>query len=236
MSGGYRRAIVVRAGPGVAAGEMEDDFQHFAVWVRHDGAQVTAVDGRAIRHPWSLCPMAATALAELAGHPLDAHPADIYRRVDPLDQCTHMLETAGLAIAQAARGFGARRYDVRVDDPVAGRAMAELRRDGEPLACWTLQDGAVVEPQAFAGLAATNIRSAALTGLAPADAEAALVLRRAVILAAARGLDIDRYPTAAAMDRGRACFVFRPGVAEHAQRRPDSVRDFSNGPGPLAGA
>ena len=66
------------------------------------------------------------------------------------------------------------------------------------------------------------------------EAEHLLILRRAVGLAGARGMEIDRFATAADMDRGRACFVFRPGVAEHALRRRGSVRDFSTGPGPLA--
>jgi len=57
-----------------------------------------------------------------------------------------------------------------------------------------------------------------------------------VHLAGARGLDVDQFPTAAAMHRAPACYVFRPGVAELAARRYGSVRDFSAGPGPLAEA
>jgi hypothetical protein len=144
-----------------------------------------------------------------------------------------MLEVAGLAIAQAARGAGARRYDVRVGDPASGRSEVELRLDGTSIEHWTLQDGLVVDPIARRGLRPAALRSSALAG--QPDAEAMLILRRAIGLAAARGMDVDRFPTAAAMARGRACYVFSPGVAEHAVRRRGSVRDFSEGAAPLGG-
>jgi len=233
MSGRYRRAIVLSAEPGRAHGEIEDDFHHFAVAILHDGAHVTGAEGRAVRYPWSQCPMAATALSGLIGMPLTREPTAIYRQVDPLGQCTHMLEVAGLAIAQAARGPGARRYDVSVSDPADGRCEVELRLDGAPSERWTLQDGVVIAPAARRGLRPAVLRSAALAG--QPDGEALLILRRAIALAAARSLDVDRFATAAAMERGRACYVFSPGVAEVAARRHGSVRDFSTGPGPLSG-
>jgi hypothetical protein len=232
MTGSYRRAIVLSARPGVVDGEIEDDFHHFAVSVRHDGERVTGVEGRAVRYPWSQCPMAATALGGLVGLPLTAHPTSIYRHVDPLDQCTHMLELAGLAVSHAARGTDARRYDVRVSDPVDGVVHADLDCDGTPLASWALRDGVIDDPPALRGQPAA-LRTRVLRDLPPDEAEAMLILRRAAVLAAARGMDVDRFPTAAAMGRGRACFVFSPGVAELAVRRRGSVRDFSAGPGPL---
>jgi len=232
MSGCYRRAIVLRAEPGCAHGEIEDDFHHFAVAVRHNGAHVTGAEGRAVRYPWSQCPMAAAALSGLIGMPLTSEATAIYRQ-DPLGQCTHMLEVAGLVIAQAARGGGARRYDLSLSDPQRGRCEAELRLDGALLEHWTLEDGVVVEPAARRGLRPAALRSGALAGRP--DAEVLLILRRAIALATARGLDVDRFATAAAMGRGRACYVFSPGVAEVAARRYGSVRDFSTGPGPLSG-
>ncbi|HEX7947472.1 MAG TPA: hypothetical protein VF495_22600, partial [Phenylobacterium sp.] len=74
----------------------------------------------------------------------------------------------------------------------------------------------------------------ALGDLPPLEAETLLILRRAIALAASRSWDVDRFPTAAAMGREPACYVFRPGVAERAARRYGSVRDFSAGAGPLA--
>jgi hypothetical protein len=72
-----------------------------------------------------------------------------------------------------------------------------------------------------------------LAGLPPETAEALLIMRRAVHLGSHRWGDIDAFATAGEMGRGSVCFVFRPGIAEHALRRYGSVRDFSTGPGPL---
>jgi hypothetical protein len=233
MTGRFRRAIRLRSEPGCASAEVEDDFHHFAVTVLHDGERVTDATGRAVRYPWSQCPMAASALPALAGLAVSADPTAIYRHLDPLGQCTHMLEIAGLAVTQAARGLGARRYDASVTDPVDGRAVAELLCDGTALARWVLQDGVIVEPAERSGQRPVGFRSGAMRSLPPAEAETLLILRRALHLAGARSLDVDSFPTAAAMGRPPSCFVFRPGVAERAQRRYGSVRDFSGTGGPL---
>jgi len=233
MTGRFRRAIRLRAEPGRATAEVEDDFHHFAVTVLHDGQRVTDAAGQAVRYPWSQCPMATGALPALAGLAVTTDATAVYRHLDPLGQCTHMLEIAGLAIAEAARGLGARRYDVAVTDPVEGRVEAELLCDAAPLARWVLQDGVIVEPAERRGQRPGGFRSSALRDLPHAEAETLLILRRALHLAGARGLDVDRFPTAAAMGRPPACFVFRPGVAERAQRRYGSVRDFSDTAGPL---
>ena len=234
MSGRFRRAILIRAEAGQATAEVEDDFHHFRVTLDYAEGRVTAAQGQGVRYPWSQCPMAGAALGDLAGLPLGPDPTAVYRHADPLGQCTHMLEIAGLAVTQAARGPGERRYDASVGDPVDGRVEAELLCDGAPLARWTLQDGVIVAPADRAGQRPAQFRSSALRELPPQEAEILLILRRAIGLAAARRLDVDQFPTAAAMGRPPACFVFSPGVAERAARRYGSERDFSDGPGPLA--
>jgi hypothetical protein len=234
MSSGYRRAIRLHALARQATAEIEDDFHHFVVTVLHDGVRVTDARGQAIRYPWSSCPLAAGSLAALAGLPISSDPTAVYRHIDPLLQCTHMFEMAGLAVTQAARGPGVRRYEAAVSDPVEGCVEAELACDGAPVLGWRLQGGVIAEPARHRGKRPADFRSQTLADLPHEEAEHLLILRRAVALAGARGMDIDRFATAADMGRGRACFVFRPGIAEHAVRRRGSVRDFSNGPGPLA--
>jgi len=236
MSPGYRRAIQIVAEPGRAVVEIEDDFHHFVVTVAHDGRAVTAASGLAVRYPWSSCPLAGSALGALAGLPLSTDPLAIYRFSDPLQQCTHMFEMAGLAVTQAARGSSTRRYDAVVVDPQNGAQLAELQCDGEPRLTWRLQDGVIVEPAACAGRRPDDFRTRNLGDLAHETAEAVLILRRAVWLAAARAMDVDRFPTAAAMGRTGVCFTYQPHRAAGALRRPGSERDFSNEPGPLAPA
>lgn len=236
MTGRFRRAILLDAvAPGVVRGEVEDDFHHFIVTLRHDGDRVTGADGSALRHPWSRCPMATDALRAIVGLPVSTDPTAVYRHLDPLGQCTHMFELAGLAVALAGCGATRRRYDLAVAEPQDGRVEAVLLCDGAPAEEWLLQDGVVVAPPRRAGLRPAELRTAALRDLPHDEAEALLVLRRAIRLAAARGLDVDSFATAADFSRRPACFVFRAGVAQHAHRRYGSVRDFSAGPGPLSG-
>jgi hypothetical protein len=236
MSGAFHRAIQLTAGDGWASAEVEDDFHRFGVTVHHDGRQVTDVVGRAARYPWSGCPLAVEALAALRGLPVSPDPTAVYRFADARVQCTHLFEMTGLAVVQAARGPGTRRYDAAVTDPMDGLSVAELRRDGGRVLRWTLRGGTIETPSELAGLKPGEIRSSALRKLAPEAAEARLVLRRAASAAAARAVDIDAYPTAADIETPGACFVFRPGVAQQSARRYGSVRDFSAGRGPLAGA
>ncbi|MBW8812792.1 MAG: DUF2889 domain-containing protein [Caulobacterales bacterium] len=235
MTGVFRRAIRIEAGTDWAQAEIEDDFHHFVVRLRHDGRQVTAGRGEAVRHPWSLCPAAGAALSALEGLALSPNPAAVFTHTDPLGQCTHMFETAGLALSQAFRGPGARRYDAHATDAVDGRSEVVLARDGQAVARWVLQDGVIAEPAEHAGRRPAEFRSRTLSELPPEAAEHLLILRRAAILGPARTIDVDQFPTAADMKRGHACFVFSPARAARAQRRYGSVRDFSTGPGPLAG-
>src|SRR5207253_3987668 len=74
MTRGYRRAIRIVATTRRAVAEIEDDFHHFVVTVAHDGRTVTGATGRAIRYPWSSCPLAGGALSALAGLPLSTDP------------------------------------------------------------------------------------------------------------------------------------------------------------------
>lgn len=235
MTGCFRRAIRLDAAVGVIRGELEDDFHHFVVTLRHDEDRVTAVTGHAIRYPWSRCPLAAGALDAVVGLSISTDPTAIYRHVDPLGQCTHMFELAGLAVTQAARGTPHRRYDASVSEPRDDRAEAMLLCDGAPMEQWDLVDGIITGPHPRIGQRPANLRTAALEDLPHDEAERLLIMRRAIRLAGARGLDVDQFATAAEFSRRPACFVFRPGVAEHARRRYGSIRDFSAGPGPLSG-
>src|SRR5437879_282632 len=137
----------------MVSAELEDDFHHFRVTVAHDGARVTGVRGVGVRFPWSTCPLAADRLAPLVGMPLSVRSTAVGDVVSARDNCTHMFDLAGLAVAHAARVGARRQYDVVVADPVDDRRQVTLDRDGEPLLAWVVDSHTILEPVPFRGQA-----------------------------------------------------------------------------------
>lgn len=232
-SSAYRRAFVSRASDGEAVCAVEDDFHHFIVTVIHDGKTVTDVRGQAVRYPWTKCPMAVSALTALRGFPISDDPTAIYAYADAQLQCTHMFETACLAVTQAARGAGHRRYDAVVTDAGDGRRIAEVRRNGALAARWVLQNDVLVQPEEHQGKRPGDFRSKLLKTLPPDDAEALLILRRVCFVSHGKGVDADAMPNASHVSTDGHCFVLRPGVAQSALRMRKSIRQFSEAAPPL---
>ncbi|HYE45265.1 MAG TPA: hypothetical protein VEA44_05775 [Caulobacter sp.] len=233
--GAFRRAILLRTlDEASVQAELEDDFHRFGVTLRHDGRRVTAVEGRSVRYPWTSCPLAGGALKALEGLALESHPAALYRHTDARLQCTHQFELAGLAMTHAARPASDRRYDLRVEDFAASGRRATLRRDGRSVLEWRIEDERLVAPAKLAGTSVASLNSRSAAALPVEEAEALLLLRRAIWLSRGRWMDIDGVPTAAALDRPGSCFSYQPGIAAGGLRRLGSERDFPDGgAGPL---
>lgn len=222
----FRRAISIRGRDGVVEAELADDFHRFGVSVRHDGRHALAVEAGAGRYPWATCVEAPAALEALAGATLSANPAALFQHADPRAHCTHLFELAALAMAQAARGDGARLFEAEVTDPDDGVRLARLFQDGGLVMEWRLQDDLITAPPTYAGRAAASFRSAALAELEPDLAERLLILRRVVLTARGRAMDVDAYPTAAAMRRPAECYSLQPANAGRARRVADNFRDW----------
>src|SRR3712207_1588486 len=111
----YRRRIVVTTvETGVVRSELEDDFHHFVIVLRHDGRHVVSVDVDSQRWPWSTCPGAAVPLRKLAGMPLAPRFTAAARWTDPKQNCTHQYDAACYAITHAAARRERRVYDIEV--------------------------------------------------------------------------------------------------------------------------
>ncbi len=233
---GLRRRIEIASRVGLgeegeARAALEDDFHHFRVWVRHRDGLVTATGAEAPRHPYTTCPLAAGRLEELIGMPLIPASGAVFRWTDARLQCTHMLDLAGLAIAASARGDGRRRYDAEVPDRIGGHTSARLLCDGQPALAWDVHDDHIVAPPPFDGLAlGTGFARWIQENLAPDQAEAALVLRRCVMISRGRGVDLDAQRNAEPLGR---CFSQQPERAPSALRVRHSTQDFSNTAGRL---
>ena len=105
----YRRRILVRAtAPDEIVSELEDDFHHFVVTLRHDGHVVVAVEAESIRWPWSTCPGARRSPTLARGAPLTTRWTHAARWTSPALNCTHQFDAAAHAITHAARLRGRR--------------------------------------------------------------------------------------------------------------------------------
>jgi hypothetical protein len=229
----YRRRIRIQTSPWEARADLEDDPHRYGVIVRHDGERVTSVAGLTLRTPWTLCRDAADALHRLAGMSLSADPQQVYRHSNGREQCTHMFDLAGLAIAHAARGTPLRQYDIEVPclDPRQPR-IARLCVDGKQILAWTMLRSRIVAPEPFAGRQLPSMMPWVKDTFRHPDMfESIVVLRRAAYISGCRMYDLDAMPNAAATGHVTgACYVFQPGVAERAVRVMDSTLDFSRNP------
>lgn len=239
LPGIYRRRIRIEAGADAARADLEDDPHRYGVAIRHDGAVVTAIEAHALRTPWALCPAAADNLQRLVGMALSPDPLAVYRHTAGGEQCTHMFDMAGCAIAQAARGIARRQYDIAVPVPATpGPCVATLARDGVPALAWTIDGLRILAPEPFGGRDLRTLLGWVRREIDDPDTyDAILLLRRAVWIAGSRFSDLDAAAHAADLPQVDqlmgACYVYRPGFAERAVRIVGSMRDFTHDAGPM---
>jgi hypothetical protein len=236
-----RRVAVVTLEPGVVETDLQDDFHHFVVTLRHDGERVVSADAQSRRWPWSTCPDAAVPLRQLAGMPLDRRFTAAGRWTDPKQNCTHQFDAACHAITHAAWQRTARVYDIEVPrrDPATGASRCRLWVDGELSLEWEITWAGIVAaapPFDVAPWKGGFMRWADET--LPEDAaERAITLRRACDIGMGRGMDLDAIAVANDLPRTMAgvCHTMQPGVVEVAFRHVGSIRDFARTPDLLVG-
>jgi len=226
---GYRRMIeLVTVSPEEVQGELEDDFHHFRVSIAHDGAKVTALEGTAVRHPWSTCPAALVPLRSLVGAPVTADATAHGTHGDARTSCTHWFDLTGLAIAQAGSGRERRRYDMTVPDRgEGGRTTAHLSRDGEPVLDWQVDAQTILGPEPFTAQSmGRGFLAWANETFDPDTAEAVIALRRACRISLGRLMDLDDYDRASEVGHGmeNTCHTFSTEVMGSSLRIKGSSR------------
>ncbi|KAE8760060.1 DUF2889 domain-containing protein [Paraburkholderia madseniana] len=231
----FRRRIVISSHIGtsqrVTRAALEDDFHHFRVEVASAHGQATRIDAASPRRPYTLCAQAAGQLQALVGMTLTQTAHEVTRVADASEQCTHLFELSGLAIAAAARGTLRRQYDVEVPTRVDDRTHPALARDGIPLLEWKVVGTVIQGPPPYAGIDLYHgMARWALTTLPGEEAEAALILRRATGIAKGRGMNLDEQVHA--RPNGN-CFAQQPVRAEQAIRIVGSTLDFATRPAAL---
>lgn len=232
----YRRLIDIQAHkPGEVTAWMEDNFHDFAVRVTHDGETVTNVDVMARRTPWSTCGGASIKLQALVGRKLISRSSAIGDMLNMRMQCTHMFDLAGLALAAAANGVERRVYQATVTlreplplkgAPHTGTCTALLCRDGQEVLRWSVKDQAILLPEQRSLLRGFRAWTETLPA---AEAEAALVLRRAVDVSGGLSVDLDDIASPLDLHLPAVCHSYQPDQAALARRNKGMSRDFTSG-------
>lgn len=232
MSDGFRRRIEMRttgdSSAVVARASVEDDFHHFRVQVRCADQRIDSVEGWALRHPYTACPSAAAELKRLEGYAISDMSAAVYQMTQARIHCTHMLDLAGLAIAAAARKIARRTYDIAVPDRVDTITEPRISRDGCEVLRWRADMTSLLSPEPFAGVSyRIGFSEWAHSELERDDLEAALALRRALIISVGRTKDLDAQLHAVPTG---FCYAQQPERAKSAARVRNSIREFNATP------
>jgi hypothetical protein len=147
-------------------------------------------------------------------------------RTDARQQCTHMIDLAGLAVAAAAGEVRGRSYEAEVPDRTAGVTTARLMRDGALALEWRLEGDRIIAPEPYAPRSIGSGFTGWAQTLPEAEAEAALVLRRAVFISHGRMVDLDAPGRTTGPIGG--CWSLQPERAHLARRVVGSTWDFTD--------
>ncbi|HKT75203.1 MAG TPA: DUF2889 domain-containing protein [Sphingobium sp.] len=218
---GYRRRILIEPQADRVTAELEDDYHRMVVTLRHEAGVVQEVQCAMKRAPWTSCPGAMEQLrATFTGVAL----ADVARRGEKLQNCTHLHDLTLFAAAHA-KGTARVAYDVFVTDLAEGRRRAMLRRDGALLLDWSLEGDEFLTPADLEGLRLRDL-GPWIAAQDEALAEAGRILRWAAILAHGREIVIPAGLSATAFPSG-SCYTFQPERARDATRLEGADIDFS---------
>jgi hypothetical protein len=234
----HRQIDLRHQGTGLVVAWIEDDFHHFGVSLEHDGQHITDIRMAAPRTPWVTCPGAAEPLRALIGKPLLTRASDIGQLLDMRQQCTHVFDLTGLAMAHAAQQRPDRRYLAIVDDrevlgwngrrPLLGPTQAILRCNGREVLHWHIDKGRIVAPASCANQSLLEGFRAWSESLELDQAEYATIMRRAQLIAGGRTIDHDQHESAGAYVDDALCYSFQPERSHVAWRNKGSTLDYAN--------
>jgi hypothetical protein len=213
--------------------DLEDDFHHFVVTLRHDGERVVDVTNESYRWPWATCPGAAEHLRLLVGAPLSSRFTDAARHASAQRNCTHQFDAAAHAYTHAAHRREHRQYDLEVTALIGtpGPRPNRLWVDGVLVHEWELVAGrgptrlpAPLDAAPWKG----GFMRWADEHLDPEPAEHAIVLRRACDIGMGHGMPLDAIPVASDLlgTMSGVCHSMQPDVAPFGTRHVGSICDL----------
>lgn len=213
--------------------EMEDLAHGMTCVVEHDGERVTALRPEFRRIPMTTCAGAGEALQCIVGLPIGSDFSTFFAGGRSRQNCTHMFDLAWLGVAHAARGERVREYFMEMPDDSAGGRPTALRRDGEVVLQWRLENSTILEPEPFSGRHLfRGFTSWAVRHFKGDELEALLVLQKGCFVAQSRRYDLPNGPLTAAEQQRNAglCYGFDHERIAVAVRLEGTRRDFSDHP------
>jgi hypothetical protein len=214
--------------------ELEDCNHAFRLQLFHDGAHVTDIQANALRYPLSVCSGAADALAIFISRPLIATRQKLRQLDDHRQQCSHLHDMLGLAMAQALRNSKKRVYDITLDDFDGPETNAKVLCDGKLVHDWRITTDSLVAPARFNGKPLfKGFAQWANTAFNDDELEAAFVIQMGAFVAKGRQYDIDGMagetvaPTRIPLG---SCYAYQEQRVGQAIRCADSSRDFTENP------
>lgn len=213
--------------------EMEDLAHGMVCVIEHDGERVTGLRPEFRRFPMTTCVGAGKPLEALVGIPIGSDFSTFFAGGRARQNCTHMFDLAWLGVVHAARGETVRDYVMEVPDDSAEGRPAKLRRDGEVVLQWQLENSTVVGPAPFAGRHLfQGFTSWALQHFAGDELEAILVLQKACFVAQSRRYALPGGPLSAVEQQTNAgvCYGYGRERIAVAVRLEGTRRDFTDHP------
>lgn len=222
LAGGFHRRIRLFPAPGRIIAGLEDNLHRFAMELSHNGRDVADVRMRTERYPWTTCADAAAFLRQqIVGKRLDE-----LAELNCFEHCTHLFELAILCAAHT-HDMAPTQYDLHVEDWAGDRTRVLLQIDGRHVLDLLVKGQLVDTPGAWFGRDLLRF-SQWRKDLDAADAEAAMLVGRAVYVSLGRASTIVERAT----DRGPrvlgVCFSYQPQRVQEAVRMPHSRREFSD--------
>ena len=111
-----------------------------------------------------------------------------------------------------------------------GATQAVLSCDDEMVLAWHVTGSTIDSPIPHAGRSLSNGFRAWTETMQEEEAEQAFVLRRALMVAGGRNVDLDKFDTAGGTGMPPVCHTYQPGNLLVAARNKGSTRNFEGGP------
>lgn len=187
----HRKILLNKVTDTVTTAALEDSHHAFSMKLSHDKKNVISLKSRWHRRPFTACMGAVQAIEAVKGLSLSEDILDLPQHIDPRKQCTHIFDTANLAITHSCRDEHFRLYEIEIPDTVDGQQHARLFLNGDCVLDWKLDRGMIVAPEKFRGVKThKGLTSWAVKNLPKEKLEAVMVLQRGIFLSRGNGVDL----------------------------------------------